>query len=233
MLFKCQDNRNSLGRIGMRAPRRYFRHGWNVTFFVTMGALIAGGCSRSSSTAEKATPVPAAAMVGSNGEKIPEKGGEPTLQELTSDPQKCVAAFLEAIRQGNDERILQLYTEKARAEASALGEHFAPKGSDTARYEVGKVEYLDDRSARVAAMWTDLNENGQYQSDEALWMVRKEAGGWRVAAMAVKVFEGDEYLFLDFEDLNRTKAMLEEFRQEQLRRLAETASKPNESSQQR
>ena len=87
--------------------------------------------------------------------------------------------------------------------------------------------------AREWRLFGDLNESGEYQSDEALWMVRKEPNGWRVAAMAVKVFDGDEYLFLDFEDLNRTKAMLEEFRQEQLRRLAETASKPSDTSQQR
>jgi ketosteroid isomerase-like protein len=193
------------------------------------------GCGRSSgpgevqsSQAEKATvnqPQTASAPA-------PATPKAPTLQELTADPQKCVAAFLEAIRQGDDERILQLYTTKARAEASSLGEHFAPKGSDTARFEVGKVEYLDANSARVSAIWTDLDENGQPQSDEAIWMVRKEEGGWRVAAMAVKVFEGDEYLFLDFEDLNRTKAMIEEFRQEQLRRAAEVASQPSEESSQ-
>lgn len=149
----------------------------------------------------------------------------PTLEELTADPRSCVAAFLEAIRQGDDQRILELYTAKARAEAAALGEHFAPRGSDTARFQVGEVEFLNSESARVSAVWTDLDENGRPQSDEALWMVRKEKGGWRVAAMAVKVFDGNEYLFLDFEDLNRTKAMIEEFRQEQLRRAAEVASR--------
>ncbi len=206
---------------------------WTVALLVGLGLLMVGGCGKSSSTTEGTNPVAANPKPPSQPGPKSEKKAEPTLEEITSDPQKCVAAFLEAIRQGDDERILQLYTDKARAEASTLGEHFAPKGSDTARYEVGKVEYLDERSARVAATWTDLNENGQYQSDEALWMVRKEPRGWRVAAMAVKVFDGDEYLFLDFEDLNRTKAMLEEFRQEQLRRLAETASKPSEPPQQR
>ncbi|MCS7237479.1 MAG: hypothetical protein NZ899_04320 [Thermoguttaceae bacterium] len=156
---------------------------------------------------------------------------KPSLAELTADPRACVAAFLEAIRQGDDQQILQLYTAKARQEASSLGEHFAPRGSDTAKYQVGEVEYLDANSARVKAVWTDLDEQGKPQSDEALWMVRKEPGGWRVAAMAVKVFEGDEYLFLDFEDLNRTKAMLEEFRKEQLRRAAEVANRPEQTTE--
>jgi len=217
----------------MSGMRWCVTHGWPVALLVGLGLLVAGGCGKSSSTTDGTNPVAASPTPPSQTGPTSEKQAEPTLEEITSDPQKCVAAFLEAIRQGDDERILQLYTEKARAEAATLGEHFAPKGSDTARYEVGKVEYLDERSARVVAVWTDLNENGQYQSDEALWMVRKEPKGWRVAAMAVKVFDGDEYLFLDFEDLNRTRAMLEEFRQEQLRRLAETASRPYEPPHQR
>lgn len=205
--------------------------------------MLVAGCSRSSTndSAQKAEPGRTVGSAGSGpagqqrGQVGPGRHQEkqPTLAELTADPRSCVAAFLEAIRQGDDQQILQLYTAKAREEASALGEHFAPRGSDTAKFEVGQVEYLDENSARVKAIWTDLDESGKPQSDEALWMVRKEPGGWRVAAMAVKVFEGDEYLFLDFEDLNRTKSMLEEFRKEQLRRAAEVASRPEDLPERR
>ncbi len=208
--------------------------GWLLTFICLMSSVIsltAGGCGRSSGIPERKE-----AAASNQSHSPTEKSSspatnqatqiaKPTIEELTADPQSCVAAFLEAIRQGDDRQILQLYTAKAREEATALGEHFAPRGSDTAEFEVGEVQFLDAVSARVKAVWTDINENGRPQSDEAIWMVRKEQGGWRVAAMAVKVFDGDEYLFLDFEDLNRTKLMIEEFRREQIRRAAEMANR--------
>lgn len=136
-----------------------------------------------------------------------------------NDPRAVVAVFLDAIRRGDDQAILSMYTDLARQQAATLGQHFAPKGSDTARFTVGEVQYLGEGGARVACTWTDLDESGQPHTDEAFWMVRRQAEGWRVAGMAVKVFEGEQYLLLDFEDLQRTQAELEAFQQEQLRRM--------------
>jgi hypothetical protein len=52
----------------------------------------------------------------------------------------------------------------------------------------------------VSSLWTDLDENGEAQTDEALWVLRKEAEGWRVAGVAATVFDGEPPLLLNFED---------------------------------
>ena len=75
-----------------------------------------------------------------------------------------------------------------------------PPASDTARFEVGKVEYVCEDGTRVACTWTDLDENGKPRSDTALWVLRHEADGWRVAGVAATVFKGEPPLLLNFED---------------------------------
>ncbi len=212
-------------------PFRFGFRGVVICFSVLLYSL--GGCGTNPNDSGPTAGAPSSTSTPNNSSaaaKRAESAATGSASLNMQDPQSCVAEFLEAIRQGDDEKILRLYTQKARAQAATLGEHFAPKGSDTAKFSVGQVEYLDDNSARVAATWSDLDAAGQPHSDEALWMVRREPEGWRVAAMAVKVFDGEDYLFLDFEDLQKTKRMLEEYHREHLRRLqsaqAETPDSP-------
>ncbi len=127
-----------------------------------------------------------------------------TTPEDTSQPGGAVFAFLDALRRGDDEKILAMYTVRARQEVAELDQQFAPRGSDTARFQVGNVEYLNEAGARVACTWTDLDQDGQPHTLDFLWMVRREPQGWRVAGMAATPFPGEPPVLLDFENLQET-----------------------------
>jgi hypothetical protein len=143
----------------------------------------------------------------------------------TNTPEKAVAVFLEAVRKGDDQRAAGMFTPLAREKASAMGIQVAPKGSDTASFQVGKVEYLAEDGARVQSKWTDLDKESKPRTDEITWMVRKEAEGWRVAGMATVVFDGKPPLLLDFENPQETMQKLELLRREMERQAqSETAS---------
>ncbi len=140
-------------------------------------------------------------------------------------PEKAVAVFLEAVRKGDDERAAGMFTPLAREKAAGMGIQVAPKGSDTASFQVGKVEYLAEDGARVQSKWADLDKDSKPRTDEITWMVRKEAEGWRVAGMATVVFDGKPPLLLDFENPQETMQKLELLRREMERQAQlETAS---------
>ena len=65
--------------------------------------------------------------------------------EATEDPAAAVAQFLEAVRTGNDERANGMLSASARKKMSQLGPGLTPPASDTARFEVGKVELHHSR----------------------------------------------------------------------------------------
>ena len=143
----------------------------------------------------------------------------------TNTPETAVAVFLEAVRKGDDERAAGMFTPLAREKAAGMGIQVAPKGSDTASFEVGKANYLADDGARVPCKWTDVDKENKPRTDEITWMVRKEAEGWRVAGMATVVFEGKPPLLLDFENPQETMQKLELLRREMERQAqSETAS---------
>ena len=127
-----------------------------------------------------------------------------TVPNDTSEPAAAVAVFLDAVRRGDDAKIMELYTVRARQEAARLNEHFAPQASDTARFQVGDVGYLADDAARVACCWTDLDQNGQPHTMEFLWTLRREPLGWRVAGMVATPFPGENPVLFDFENLDET-----------------------------
>jgi len=142
----------------------------------------------------------------------------------TNTPEKAVAVFLEAVRKGDDERAAGMFTPLAREKAAGMGIQVAPKGSDTAKFKVGKVDYLAEDGARVESEWSDLDKDGKSRSDEITWMVRKEAEGWRVAGMATVVFDGKPPLLLDFENPQETMQKLELLRREMERQAQSEAA---------
>jgi hypothetical protein len=130
----------------------------------------------------------------------------------------AVREFLEAVRTGDDEKAAAMLTELARTKTAEQGIQVAPRGSDTAKYEVGEVEMLAADGARVAATWTDLDHTGQAQTNRMQWMLRKQPEGWRIAGMAAEVFPGEAPLLLDFEKPEETLHKLELLREEVRRR---------------
>lgn len=169
--------------------------------FVAVVFLAAGlfGCGKSE-------PPPAAAIGQSGtGSGAPtaatsETPANPASIASLEPPAQAVYQWLDAIRTGNDAVATAMLTQVARQKALEQDRSVRPAASDTARFQVGSVEYIGEDGARVASRWTDLDENGQPQTDEALWVLRKEADGWRIAGVAATVFDGEPPLLLNFED---------------------------------
>ncbi len=159
------------------------------------------------------------------GSKSPAVGSGQQWVEDVPTPDVTLREFLEAVRTGDDGKAEQLLTDVAREETKKYELSVAPPGSDSARFEIGKVEYIAaNEVAHVASSWTDVGDDGQPQTDEIIWMLRRDPAGWRVAGMATKIFKDELPLLLDFEDpqdMIRKQRLAEE--EMQRRAAAQTA----------
>ncbi|MCG8586866.1 MAG: hypothetical protein MI757_19350 [Pirellulales bacterium] len=117
-------------------------------------------------------------------------------------PNEAITNFLEAVRRGDDGQAEALLSEMAREKTRAMDLAVAPPGSPTAKFEVGATEFPYDgaETAHVASTWSDIDGSGYERTDEIVWILRKETGGWRIAGMATKLFEDQPPLILNFED---------------------------------
>ena len=153
--------------------------------------LLAFGCGKSAD--QGATQAPPA---GANG----------AASATTAPPQDVktvVTCFLEALRKGDNDAATKLLSKVARQKAEASGKCVAPPPSESAKIEVEEATYPTPghEIAHVPTKWIDLDETGKPRSDRAILVCRLEPEGWRVAAFAAYVFEGEDPLLLNFEDL--------------------------------
>jgi hypothetical protein len=156
----------------------------------------------------------------------------------TSTAEKAVQQFLEAFKAGNDAKAEALLSTLAQKKTKEAGLQVAPKGSDTAQFEIGRVQYLkqdgnvadgmDDSAvgARVATTCSDIGKDGDRRKDEVVWVLRKESDGWRIAGMAAVVIPGRDPILLDFEDPEETQLKIEKAKRE----LAKETAPNTESS---
>jgi len=165
---------------------------------------------------EDPAPGPADPSAGQAGPATSGHTAQSAQPACLEAPAAAVYEFLDAIRKGDDQKATAMLSELARKRWADKGIPLSPAASDTAKFSVGRVEYVGQDGARVAATWTDLDENQQARTDHALWMVRREASGWRIAGVAATVFEGEPPLLLDFENpdevLRKQQWVEEEFR---------------------
>lgn len=160
-------------------------------------ALLTAGCNQSTETPPTGTAGPAAHPDAASAVA---NNTDPTIVAQTNDPASAVHQWLDAVRTGDDVKATAMLTIQAQQKAAEQNRSVRPPASDTARFQVGAVEYVGEDGARVASSWTDLDESGAPQTDEALWVLRKEAAGWRIAGVAATIFEGEPPLLLNFED---------------------------------
>lgn len=195
---------------------------WTLLLALLAAGLAGCGGSTGSrgDTSSASAEAPHAGPQAQSGGQLLGPDSKQSVSDDTSEPAAAVSVFLDALRRGNDEKVLDMYTVRAREEAARPGEHFAPRGSDTAQFQVGQVEYLTKEGARVACTWTDLDQDGQPHTVDLLWTVRREAPGWRVAGMAAVPFPGEPPVLLDFENLEETKRKLD-LLEEEIRRRSE------------
>jgi hypothetical protein len=193
---------------------RKMSRGFGMTQLAILAILVAG-CGKSDVTRPPGgapsdrNDVPSVASV------------DPTKVAQTERPEDAVREFLEALRTGNDQKAAQLLSTAAREKTGALNRGITPPPSDTASFAIGKVELINDDGARVSCVWTDVDEDGQKTSDEAIWVVRHETAGWRVAGVAAEIFPGEPKLLLNFEDPEEM-ARKQQMVREEIRRRAET-----------
>ena len=76
------------------------------------------------------------------GSKSTTVGGGQQWVENVPTPDATVREFLDAVRKGEDGIAELLLTDVAREETRKHDLSFAPPGSETAKFEVGKVEYI-------------------------------------------------------------------------------------------
>jgi len=130
------------------------------------------------------------------------QSGDPVMVQEPADgpsPDQVVAAFLEAVRTGDDQAASDLLTPLARQKTEEMHMVVAPPGSETARYAIREVEYVGDK-AHVAAEWTDLDTDGRPHTDLIVWVLRKDTQGWRISGMTTRVFADMDPVVLNFED---------------------------------
>jgi hypothetical protein len=114
-------------------------------------------------------------------------------------PEQIAAAFLEAVRTGNDANVSEFLTPLARERTAAMEMVVAPPGSETAKYQVRGVQ-VQGTDAQVQTDWTDLDTDGLMHTDEIVWLLRREREGWRIWGMTSRVFEDQEPITLNFEN---------------------------------
>jgi hypothetical protein len=188
------------------------RHaGWKFGI-LALGALAACGCSRSASEGE------GQASQEKTAAKVP-------------GPDKALFDFLEAVRTGDDAKAADMLTDLARSETEKYELVVAPAGSDTASFKVGEVEIVAEGGAHVASVWTDVGEDGQPDSHEIIWMLRREPKGWRIAGMATKLSPEDKLpVLLNFEDpkeMIRNQRLADEEMQRRAKAAAQQAARPD------
>jgi hypothetical protein len=202
---------------------------WHKQWMASAGLLALAamaGCGKSGGTSTEAVP----AAIGTHQETIAPTDNKNTSAAVPNDPAGVVACFLEAIRKGNDDKANSLLSATAKQKTAERNCRIMPPASDTAKFQVGKVEYVGEdgtvspamsekcTGARVAADWTDRTEDGTTQTDHALWVVRREPEGWRVCGLAALVFPGEPPLLLDFENPKEMMDKLQWLQEEMNRR---------------
>ena len=151
---------------------------------------------------------------------VPSTTAQQPTQPKLEGPAAAVYEFLEAVRKGDDLGAERMLTSLARKKTQEMNMVVAPPGSDTARFEVGKVTMLDDNRAEVLCKWTDREADGSFRTDEIIWLVKKEPEGWRVAGMAATVFPDQPPYPLNFEDPEDMLRQQEKIKAELARREA-------------
>jgi hypothetical protein len=166
----------------------------SLVIAAALGILMAG-CTKPTAPTESSK-----APSSDNAEKNVAAAKADQAPAKLDGPAAATQEFLEALRTGNDERASKLLSKTAREKTASLNRNVTPPASDTARFKIGKIDYVNDDGARVASTWIDVDEQGQPRSDDAIWVLRREAEGWRIVGVAAQIFPGEQPLLLNFED---------------------------------
>ena len=97
---------------------------------------------------------------GSSGESGATDSQTPAAAAVESKidgPDQAVFKFLKAVQTGDDQTAAKMLTDMARKKTEELEMVVAPPGSETASFEVGQVEMIQEGGAYVSSTWTDVD----------------------------------------------------------------------------
>ncbi len=147
-------------------------------------------------------------------------------------PDQAVAAFLKALRDGDNRVAEAMLTPKAREETAKRKLAVQPPGSPSASFEIGKIEYLnaDKNGAHVNCVWNERDNKSAPTSYEIVWALRRLPDGWHIAGMATQVAPTEPPVFLNFEDpddmLEKWRAAEERLARQEEQGQVRQATKP-------
>ncbi len=162
-----------------------------------MGSVSGCGSKETSSIASATAPAATASA------PVADAAESAAVTVAAESPEQAVGSFLNALQTGDDKAAAALLTTKAREETASHDMVVEPPGAPNATYAVGRVQHPDGNpdAAYVSCVWSEKFENGEAESYEVVWVLRREGAGWRVAGMATQLADSEEPVFLDFEDL--------------------------------
>ncbi len=189
---------------------------------LVLTAILATGCGSSEPAGEGDSSVN---MNGTGVSESPTADGSSADGDVAEAPEvagvkAATLEFLGALKAGDDTKANQMLTALAQKN---LGKKMTPPASDTARFEIEKVEMIGSLGARVTTRWIDIAHNGKPNVTQYLWVFRSESSQWRVAGVGAEVFAGEPPLLLNFEDPQDMERQLNWLAAEVARRRAASA----------
>ena len=171
-----------------------------VVVFLASGCF--HGCSKpSAESSPEASGVAQQESVPATADSKSPQVGQAVLPAPESPPDKVLADFLKALRDGDESLAESLLTTKAKEETAKRNLAVQPPGSPSASFQIGKVDYVaDDQGAHVNSNWTEKDDQGNSVSYAIVWIMRRQPAGWRIAGMATQVTASSSPVYLNFED---------------------------------
>ncbi|WP_254508310.1 hypothetical protein [Anatilimnocola floriformis] len=162
--------------------------------------LVAGvtGCGKSDATPPtleaptQSTSLPGGAAVAAY---------EPKQVAVDATPDQVVSVFLEAMRAADGVSVETLLTTQAREETKRHNMPVEPVAAPHAQFQVAAPQYLpmNPNGAHVQAQWAESDGMTTY-THTVIWVLRRQAEGWRIAGFAIELVPGQGPQFLNFED---------------------------------
>ena len=140
-----------------------------------------------------------------------------------SAPGVVVAAFLDALRGGDNGVAEQLLTTVAREQTAANNLPLQAPGSSTATYLIGKTTRIQG-GVQVASRWTERSESGDQVVYDIDWVLREQAEGWRVVGLSTAFTPNGDLVHVNFEDVEDMLAKWDDADAEIARQQEEAAA---------
>ncbi len=151
----------------------------------------------------------------------PSLTGSPSLTDPTFQPQivesnnseaqQVVGVFLDCLRRGDEATMNSVLTTLAKSEVKKTSYAIQPVGTPQGKFTVGRLgyPYPDKTVALVECRWSEPANGAEPElTMDIVCEVHQEAGGWKIAGMAVTVEGEPEPLVIDFEDGQRLEQLM-------------------------